>query len=118
MMPFSPHPGRRFAGLAIALAMAGCGAARGAELSVCIDRANPAAAMDQRVAAAVAATQGAALRVHEFDGSGDDDGYALKNFARMLARDCRLVMGFPFDPASRRARPPILPACRPAAAWR
>jgi mono/diheme cytochrome c family protein len=97
MTPFHPHPGRRFAGLAVALAMAGCGAARAADLSVCIDRANPAAAMDQRVAAAVAAAQGETLQVHAFDGSGDDEGYALKNFAKLLAHACQLVMGFPFD---------------------
>lgn len=73
-------------------------AANASALSVCVDTSSPGAAMDRKVAAAVAHQQGVSLRVHEFDGSGDDDdGFALKEFNRMAASECQLVLGFPVD---------------------
>jgi polar amino acid transport system substrate-binding protein len=69
-----------------------------APLAVCIDKASAGAAVDRRVAEAVARQQGTTLAVHEFDGdSDDDDGFDMKNFATMASTQCQLVMGFPRD---------------------
>jgi mono/diheme cytochrome c family protein len=51
--------------------------------------------MERALAEAVARDQGAALSVHEFDGSGDDEGFDMQNFSQMLAEQCQLVLGFP-----------------------
>jgi mono/diheme cytochrome c family protein len=67
-------------------------------LTVCIDTANPTAAMDLRVANAVAANQGFEINEVEFEGRGKgDDGFPPSRFAKMAAADCELIMGFPVD---------------------
>lgn len=70
------------------------GVASAADLAVCIDKASPSAAVDARFAAALARAEGASLRVHEFDGRGDDD-FSLHDFKGLLEASCRLVIGFP-----------------------
>jgi polar amino acid transport system substrate-binding protein len=79
------------------------------ELSVCIDKSSPTAAMDHHLAQAVATHEGNTLRVHEFDGSGDDEGFALKEFNKLARDSCALVLGFPID-ADEHAVPPGLEA--------
>jgi mono/diheme cytochrome c family protein/ABC-type amino acid transport substrate-binding protein len=70
----------------------------GAALSVCVDQANPTAAMDVRVARAVAKTLGVAIKVVPFVGYGKGgDGMPPSRFAKMAQSDCELVMGFPVD---------------------
>jgi len=72
--------------------------AEGKSLTVCIDAANPTAAMDLRVAGAVAENQGFELHKVEFEGRGKgDDGFPPSRFAKMAAADCELIMGFPVD---------------------
>jgi mono/diheme cytochrome c family protein len=67
-------------------------------LSVCIDTANPTAAMDLRVASAVAGNQGYEINKVEFEGRGKgDDGFPPSRFAKLAAADCELIMGFPVD---------------------
>lgn len=73
------------------------GTAAAGELSVCIDKSSPTAAMDHHLAQAVATHEGNTLRVHEFDGSGDDEGFALKEFNKLARDSCALVLGFPID---------------------
>lgn len=73
------------------------GTAIAADLSVCIDRSSPTAAMDTSLAHAVARQEGATLKVHAFDGSGDDDGFALEHFHTLASKSCALVLGFPLD---------------------
>jgi polar amino acid transport system substrate-binding protein len=69
-----------------------------AVLTVCIDQANPTAAMDTRVARAVAQTQGYAVKVVPFVGHGKgDDGFPPGRFAKMAQSECELIMGFPVD---------------------
>jgi polar amino acid transport system substrate-binding protein len=82
-------------GAVAALALAG--SAKAAELSVCIDTASAAAPRDQAAAEAAAQRQNLTLAVHHFDGSGDDEGFSLKEFKALLAHDCDLVMGYPID---------------------
>ncbi|HEX5305080.1 MAG TPA: c-type cytochrome [Dyella sp.] len=53
--------------------------------------------MDTQLAQAVAHQEGATLRVHRFDGSGDDEGFDLSHFNKLAASSCSLVMGFPID---------------------
>lgn len=81
-----------------------CGAvlthrARAAEvLDVCIDAANPTAAMDLRVARAAVGTQGYEVRPVPFEGYGKGgDGFPPGRFTKMAQADCRLIMGFPVD---------------------
>jgi mono/diheme cytochrome c family protein len=83
--------------LAGALAPAGAGAASGPTLSVCIDQASATAPRDLALAQRVAQFQNLALRVHRFDGAGDDDGLEAKDFRALLAGQCDLVLGFPVD---------------------
>ena len=67
-------------------------------LNVCIDQANPTAAMDARVARAVAKTQGYAVKVVPFEGYGKGgDGFPLGRLAKMAQSECELIMGFPVD---------------------
>lgn len=73
------------------------GTASAANLSVCIDKASPTSAMDAALARAVARHEGATVKIDYFDGSGDDDGFDLDEFAD-LAERCDLVLGFPVDP--------------------
>jgi ABC-type amino acid transport/signal transduction systems, periplasmic component/domain len=73
------------------------GTAVAGELSVCIDKSSPTAAMDHHLAQAVATHEGNSLRVHEFDGSGDDEGFDLKDFNKLAKNSCALVLGFPID---------------------
>ena len=97
-------------GMAAALLYGGTAAA--GELSVCIDKSSPTAAMDQHLAQAVARQEGNTLRVHEFDGSGDEEGLALKEFNKLAKDSCALVLGFPVD-ADEGALPPGLDATEP-----
>ncbi len=72
--------------------------AEGKALTVCIDTANPTAAMDLSVASAVAGRQGYEVDEVEFEGRGKgDDGFPPSRFAKMAAADCELIMGFPVD---------------------
>ena len=85
-------------------------AADAAELSVCLDQANPTAAMDLRVARAAAETQGFSVKAVRFEGRGrGDDGLPISKFAKMAASDCQLIMGFPVD-VSNPALPPEVEA--------
>jgi polar amino acid transport system substrate-binding protein len=73
-------------------------AADAAELSVCLDEANPTSAMDLQVARAAAETQGYSVKSVSFEGRGrGDDGLPISKFAKMAASDCQLIMGFPVD---------------------
>lgn len=101
--------------MAAALAAAAIpGHAHAAGLSVCIDQSSPSAAMDRKLAGAVANQEGLSLAVHPFDGGGDDEGFALKNFRAMAANTCDLVLGFPID-ATNGAPPSGLQATDPYA---
>ncbi|MGS1014664.1 c-type cytochrome [Rhodanobacter sp. UC4437_H4] len=73
------------------------GTAVAGELSVCIDKSSPTASMDHHLAQAVATHEGNSLRVHEFDGSGGDEGFDLKEFNKLAKDSCTLVLGFPID---------------------
>lgn len=98
-------------GLAAVLVYGGPAAA--GELSVCIDKSSPGAAMDHAVARAVAAQQGNTLKVHEFDGSGGgDDGFSPRQFSQLAHEVCALVLGFPVD-ADEKAGMPGLHATAP-----
>ncbi|SEM23933.1 Cytochrome C oxidase, cbb3-type, subunit III [Pseudoxanthomonas sp. GM95] len=95
-MKHTPHPTIIRTVLSLALVASGIGAAQAA-VSVCVDTSSPTVAMDKAIAAAVAKQQKTTLTVHEFDGSGDDEGFDLKEFNAMASKDCQLVMGFPVD---------------------
>jgi mono/diheme cytochrome c family protein len=73
------------------------GAASAANLSVCIDQASATAARDQKLAEAVARREGVQLAVARFDSSGDDDGFSLKDFKKLIGKRCSLVLGYPMD---------------------
>ena len=67
-------------------------------LNVCVDKANPTAAMDLRVARAALKTQGYDVNQVDFVGYGKgDDGLPPSRFAKMAESDCQLIMGFPVD---------------------
>ncbi|TLU72174.1 c-type cytochrome [Lichenicoccus roseus] len=86
--------------------------ANASTLSVCIDTSSPVAPMDRKLAQAVASQQHRALAVHEFDGSGDDDGYDYKNFRALAADQCQIILGYPLD-ATRGTAPAGLVATAP-----
>nr|WP_321984719.1 c-type cytochrome [uncultured Lichenicoccus sp.] len=111
MPSMMPHPLRRHLMVCSAL---GCAAIGGATLwhgpataatapvsptglRVCIDTSSPVASVDRKLAQAVADAQHVPLAVHEFDGSGDDDGYDYKNFRQLAAEQCQIILGFPVD---------------------
>src|ERR1035438_7531338 len=74
------------------------GAGAAPVLNVCVDQASPTAAMDARVARAVAKTQGYVVKLVPFVGYGKGgDGFPLSRFAKMAQSDCQLIMGFPVD---------------------
>jgi len=85
--------------VAVAAAILLPAAASASTLSVYIDKSSPTAAADQQVAEAVAAREQATLATFRFDGSGDDDGFDVKDFRTLLAGKCDLVMGFPTEAA-------------------
>ncbi|WDS35198.1 c-type cytochrome [Pseudoxanthomonas sp.] len=96
-MKHTPHPTFLRTVLSLALVASGIGAAQAA-VSVCVDSSSPTVEMDKAIAAAVAKQQKTTLTVHAFDGTGDDEeGFDLKEFNKMAANDCQLVMGFPVD---------------------
>jgi polar amino acid transport system substrate-binding protein len=67
-------------------------------LNVCVDQANPTAAMDLRVARAAAKTQGYSVKPVAFEGYGKGgDGLPPGRFAKMAQSECQLIMGFPVD---------------------
>src|ERR1700676_3288885 len=67
-------------------------------LNVCVDQANPTAAMDARVARAVAKSQGYEVKVIPFEGYGKGgDGFPVGRLAKMAQSECELIMGFPVD---------------------
>lgn len=69
-----------------------------AELSVCVDQANPTSAMDLRVTQAAAKTQGFSVRIVPFVGLGKGgDGLPPSRFAKMAQSECQLIVGFPVD---------------------
>ena len=86
------------------------GTAVAAELSVCIDKSSPTAAMDSGLAHAIATQEGNTLALHEFDGSGggDDDGFSMKEFGKLAKATCSLVLGFPVDADSKSTPPGVL----------
>jgi polar amino acid transport system substrate-binding protein len=70
----------------------------GGVLNVCVDEANPTAAMDLRIARAVAKTQGYSVKPVTFEGVGrGGDGLPPSRFAKLAQSDCQLIMGFPVD---------------------
>ncbi|HEY8010241.1 MAG TPA: c-type cytochrome [Rudaea sp.] len=71
-------------------------------LKVCIDQANPTAAMDARVARAALKTQGHEIQEVFFVGHGKeaDDGFPVGRFAKLAQSECELIMGFPVDVSS------------------
>lgn len=83
--------------LVAAAGLLSAGSAAAHDLSVCIDATSPTAAMDRGVAEAVARQAQLSLQVHDFDGRGDDDGFAPKQFNRLAGSQCDLVLGFPVD---------------------
>jgi polar amino acid transport system substrate-binding protein len=93
--PFHPSHFAWLAATAAVLFYGGTAAA--ANLSVCIDKSSPTAAMDTSLARAVARQEGATLAVHSFDGSGDDEGFSLKEFNKLAKDSCSLILGFPLD---------------------
>jgi polar amino acid transport system substrate-binding protein len=82
---------------AIAAVLLYGGTTAAAQLSVCIDSSSPTAAMDTILARSVARQEGATLKVYAFNGSGDDDGFALEKFKPLASKRCALVLGFPLD---------------------
>ena len=84
-------------------------------LTVCVDKANPTAAMDLRVAREAAKTQGYDIKRVDFLGYGKgDDGLPISRFAKMAESDCQLIMGFPVD-VSNPNLPPKVQASSPYA---
>jgi mono/diheme cytochrome c family protein len=73
------------------------GIAGAANLSVCIDQSSASAARDQTLAEAVARREGVQLAVARFDSSGDDDGFSVKEFKKLIGKRCSLVLGYPMD---------------------
>jgi len=73
------------------------GAAAAGNLSVCIDQSSASAARDQKLAEAVARREGVQLAVARFDSSGDDDGFSVKDFKKLIGKRCSLVLGYPMD---------------------
>lgn len=112
MKKYPPSARRRIWLIAAAAVLMYGGSAAAAELSVCIDSSSPTASMDADLARAVAAQQGSTLRVHAFNGSGDDEGFALSKFNQLAKQSCSLVLGFPID-ADAHAVPPGLLASVP-----
>ena len=89
------------------------GAAKANDLSVCVDKASPTVAADQKLAEAVAGAEHARLVTYQFDGSGDgDDGFDIKDFSKLLASHCDIVLGFP-DEAAGAAAPAGLRESKP-----
>lgn len=111
-MNLTRHPRPRAWLAAIAAVLLYGGTAAAADLSVCIDRSSPTAAMDTRLAQAVAQHEHAMLQIHRFDGSGDDDGFDLDHFNKLAGHSCDLVLGFPID-ADAHGAPPGLKASTP-----
>jgi mono/diheme cytochrome c family protein len=92
----------RIAGVIIGAVLAGAvlanRAGASAALKVCVDQANPTAAMDARIARAAAKTQGYGVTLVPFVGYGKGgDGFPLSRFAKMAQSECQLIMGFPVD---------------------
>lgn len=84
-------------------------------LNVCVDKANPTAAMDLRVARAAAKAEGYEVKQIDFVGYGKgDDGLPPSRFAKMAETDCQLIMGFPVD-VSNPNLPPKVQATSPYA---
>lgn len=104
----------RFA-LVLAAAFAGASTAVADALPICIDQASPAAKIDARLADELARAAGATSKLHRYDGRGrGDDDFSLHDFKKLLAGDCRFVIGFPYDPGTG-SLPPYLNATAPYA---
>ena len=90
-------------GLVSAVLLAAVLAHRGAEaaeLKVCVDKSNPASAMDVRVAQAVAKVEQDTLAITYFDGMGDgDDGLSDRRLVKLVTA-CGLMLGYPEDAKS------------------
>lgn len=73
------------------------GGIQAADLTLCVDRSSPMARTDVAVAQAVASQEHSRAKIHFFDGSGDDEGFDLKEFNALAKASCDLVLGFPVD---------------------
>lgn len=90
-----------FAAAFSSVAFSGAKTVQAGELSICIDRASPAAAADARLADELARAAGATPKLHRYDGRGrGDDDFSLHDFKELLGGDCRFVVGFPYDVAA------------------
>ncbi|MBS0432476.1 MAG: transporter substrate-binding domain-containing protein [Proteobacteria bacterium] len=96
MQSHRPFPRCAWAAAIAAVLLYG-GAAAARELSVCIDSSSPTAAMDSHLAQAVAAHEGATLRVHKYDSDDNDEVNGMAHFGKLAGHDCSLVLGFPLD---------------------
>jgi mono/diheme cytochrome c family protein len=83
--------------LAFALFCLGAGGTQAADLTLCVDKSSPMAQTDVAVAQAVGSQTHTKTKIHYFDGSGDDDGFDLKEFNALAKASCDLVLGFPVD---------------------
>ena len=106
--------GSRSAGIAAVVLVATLGAmftlrgAAAADLSVCIDQANPSSVIDVRVARAAARAEGYKVTLVPFRGYGKGgDGLPLSRFAKMAQSDCQLIMGFPLDASTSHLPPDV-----------
>jgi hypothetical protein len=109
--PFNKKSAHRLFGTALILgAVFTHRAGVAAELSVCVDQANPTSAMDLRVARAAVKAQGFSVRIVPFVGFGKGgDGLPPSRFAKMAQSECQLIVGFPVD-VSRPNLPPDVAA--------
>lgn len=85
----------RLAAVLAAAVLAHGGGAVAAPISVCIDDASPTAALDAKLAHAIAAAEGTTARVEHYDGTGGERGYRLRNYLELVGDTCDFVLGFP-----------------------
>jgi len=84
----------------VAAVLVHCGAVQARDLTFCIDKASPSAAVDARLGQAVGGNLGIAVRFFYYAGlpKGDDkDNFDLREYKELLAQNCDLVLGFPHD---------------------
>lgn len=88
----------------VAAVLMHCGAVQARDLTFCIDKASPSAAVDARLGQAVGKNRGTSVRFFYYEGlpKGDDkDHFDLREYKDMLAENCDLVLGFPHDAQGR-----------------
>lgn len=71
------------------------GDAGAADFRACIDRSSPTASMDTRLAHALAVAQGGKAVIANYDGTGGERGFRLRNYAELVGERCDFVLGFP-----------------------